>query len=81
MLFVLLSKRFPRMIVLAGFAFVVIHANLLDCYRRGAKILRDHLQENVDSMAFKDFFVKKRLMCRKDDPHWIDRLEEMDAAL
>ena len=33
MLFVLLSKRFLLMTVLAGFAFVAIHANLLDCYR------------------------------------------------
>ena len=33
MLFVLLSKRFLRMTVLDGFAFVAIHANLLDCYR------------------------------------------------
>lgn len=32
MLFVLLSKRFLLMTVLAGFAFVVIRANLLDCY-------------------------------------------------
>ena len=32
MLFVLLSKRFLRMTVLDGFAFVAIHANLLDCY-------------------------------------------------
>ena len=33
MLFVLLSKRFLRMTVLDGFAFVAIHANLSDCYR------------------------------------------------
>lgn len=32
MLFVLLSKRFLHMTVLAGFAFVAIRANLLDCY-------------------------------------------------
>lgn len=32
MLFVLLSKRFLRMTVLDGFAFVAIRANLLDCY-------------------------------------------------
>ena len=32
MLFVLLSKRFLRMTVLDGFAFVAIHANLSDCY-------------------------------------------------
>lgn len=31
-LFVLLSKRFLHMTVLDGFAFVAIHANLLDCY-------------------------------------------------
>lgn len=30
--FVLLSKRFLHMTVLDGFAFVAIHANLLDCY-------------------------------------------------
>ena len=34
MLFVLLSKRFLHMTVLAGFAFVAIHANLLDCYNK-----------------------------------------------
>ena len=34
MLFVLLSKRFLHMTVLDGFAFVAIHANLLDRYRR-----------------------------------------------
>ena len=33
MLFVLLSKRFLHMTVLDGFAFVAIHANLLDRYR------------------------------------------------
>ena len=33
MLFVLLSKRFLHMTVLDGFAFVAIHANLLDCYK------------------------------------------------
>ena len=33
MLFVLLSKRFLLMTVLAGFAFVAIRVNLLDCYR------------------------------------------------
>ena len=33
MLFVLLSKRFLHMTVLDGFAFVDIHANLLDCYK------------------------------------------------
>ena len=32
MLFVLLSKRFLRRTVLAGFAFAAIHTNLLDCY-------------------------------------------------
>ena len=32
MLFALLSKRFRLMTVLAGFAFVDIRANLLDCY-------------------------------------------------
>lgn len=32
MLSVLLSKRFPHMTVLVGFAFVIIRANLLDCY-------------------------------------------------
>ena len=32
MLFVLLSKRFLHMTVLDGFAFVAIHANLLDRY-------------------------------------------------
>ena len=36
MLFVLLSKRFLLMTVLAGFAFVAIHANLLDCYKVGS---------------------------------------------
>ena len=36
MLFVLLSKRFPHMTVLAGFAFVAIHDNLLDCYKYSA---------------------------------------------
>ena len=34
MLFVLLSKRFLHMTVLDGFAFVAIHANLLDRYKR-----------------------------------------------
>ena len=33
MLFVLLSKRFLHMTVLDGFAFVAIHANLLDRYK------------------------------------------------
>ena len=33
MLFVLLSKRFLHMTVLDGFAFVDIHANLLDRYK------------------------------------------------
>ena len=33
MLFVPLSKRFLHMTVLDGFAFVAIHANLLDCYK------------------------------------------------
>ena len=33
MLFVLLSKRFLHMTVLDGFAFVAIHANLLDHYK------------------------------------------------
>ena len=33
MLFVLLSKRFLHMTLLDGFAFVAIHANLLDCYK------------------------------------------------
>lgn len=33
MLFALLSKRFLLMTVLAGFAFVDIRANLLDCYK------------------------------------------------
>ena len=35
MLFVLLSKRFLHMTVLDGFAFVAIHANLLDRYIMG----------------------------------------------
>lgn len=33
MLFVLLSKRFLHMTVLDGFAFMAIHANLLDRYK------------------------------------------------
>ena len=37
MLFVLLSKRFLHMTVLDGFAFVAIHANLLDRYNPGKK--------------------------------------------
>ena len=37
MLFVLLSKRFLHMTVLDGFAFVAIHANLLDRYKRAMR--------------------------------------------
>ena len=37
MLFVLLSKRFLHMTVLDGFAFVAIHANLLDRYKSRMK--------------------------------------------
>lgn len=40
MLFVLLSKRFLHMTVLAGFAFVAIRANLLGCYNNS-----DYLQK------------------------------------
>lgn len=43
MLFVLLSKRFLHMTLLDGFAFVAIHANLLDCY------IDDSIQENIAS--------------------------------
>ena len=37
MLFVLLSKRFLHMTVLDGFAFVAIHANLLDRYKMNVR--------------------------------------------
>ena len=39
MLFVLLSKRFLHMTVLDGFAFVAIHANLLDHYKNRLSLI------------------------------------------
>ena len=56
MLFVLLSKRFLLMTVLAGFAFVGIRNNLLDCYKAKAWMdLTDRKAagEHVDSKNIK----------------------------
>ena len=52
MLFVLLSKRFLHMTLLDGFAFVAIHANLLDCYKHkcDAKKLRFDLDDMLYDM-------------------------------
>ena len=53
MLFVLLSKRFLHMTVLAGFAFVAIRANLLGCY----KYQNTFLSWKRILFSSKDFFL------------------------
>ena len=54
MLFVLLSKRFLHMTVLDGFAFVAIHANLLDRYNEQVHQIVDELLIKLDESAVHD---------------------------
>lgn len=55
MLFVLLSKRFLHMTVLDGFAFVAIHANLLDHYKNRIMDSRDIICPS--SLAESTYFI------------------------